>query len=71
MQRTVFGVKDNGTGELVEFSSNPTNLFMSQADAEKALKAKNGKLKEDETPINGTIIPLSLHQPVIARGGLR
>ena len=64
----VFSVKDNSTGETVEFSSNPTNLFPSAEEAKKALNRKNSKLKQGENLIEGTVVRHSLHTPVIAGG---
>ena len=62
----VFGVRDRETGKTVEFPSNPTELYPSKKDAEKALANKNNKVKEGETKIDGEVVAFTLQEPVLA-----
>jgi len=63
----VYGVEDQKTGKPVDFTSNPTNLFPTEADAQKALDNKNGKVKEGGKEINGKIVVYTVNRPVIAK----
>lgn len=62
----LFGVKDNNTGESLEFRSNPVNLFPSKEEAQDAIKRLEDKQKDGDEPLNLSVVPYTLHRPVIA-----
>ena len=51
----VYGVIDTGTGEQVEFPSNPVDLFPSEEAAEAALEKVNAKKKEEDKIIGAVM----------------